>query len=57
MPLKIYRLRRWLAVFHVTPRDELEQALRARAKAAGASLSFERPYRDYAQYAVLRLLS
>jgi S-adenosylmethionine-diacylgycerolhomoserine-N-methlytransferase len=48
-------LRRWLALFHVTPRDELEQALRARAQAAGASLAFERPYRDYAQYAVLRL--
>ena len=48
-------LRRWLALFHVTPRDEMEQALRARAQAAGASLTFERPYRDYAQYAVLRL--
>jgi S-adenosylmethionine-diacylgycerolhomoserine-N-methlytransferase len=36
-------LRRWLALFHVTPRDELEQALRARAQAAGASLAFERP--------------
>jgi S-adenosylmethionine-diacylgycerolhomoserine-N-methlytransferase len=48
-------LRRWLALFHVTPRDEMEQALRARAQAAGASLAFERPYRDYAQYAVLRL--
>jgi len=48
-------LRRWLAVFHVTPRDDLEEALRARAQAARASLAFERPYRDYAQYAVLRL--
>jgi S-adenosylmethionine-diacylgycerolhomoserine-N-methlytransferase len=48
-------LRRWLALFHVTPRDEMEQALRACAQAAGASLTFERPYRDYAQYAVLRL--
>jgi S-adenosylmethionine-diacylgycerolhomoserine-N-methlytransferase len=48
-------LRRWLALFHVTPRDDLEQALRARAQAARASLAFERPYRDYAQYAVLRL--
>jgi S-adenosylmethionine-diacylgycerolhomoserine-N-methlytransferase len=48
-------LRRWLALFHVTPRDELEQALRTRAQAAGANLTFERPYRDYAQYAVLRL--
>jgi S-adenosylmethionine-diacylgycerolhomoserine-N-methlytransferase len=50
-------LRRWLALFHVTPRDDLEQALRARAQAARASLAFERPYRDYAQYAVLRLPS
>jgi S-adenosylmethionine-diacylgycerolhomoserine-N-methlytransferase len=50
-------LRRWLALFHVTPRDEMEEALRARAQAAGASLTFERPYRDYAQYAVLRLAS
>jgi S-adenosylmethionine-diacylgycerolhomoserine-N-methlytransferase len=48
-------LRRWLALFHVTPRDEMETVLRARAQAAGASLMFERPYRDYAQYAVLRL--
>jgi S-adenosylmethionine-diacylgycerolhomoserine-N-methlytransferase len=48
-------LRRWLALFHVTPRDDLEQALRRRAQAAEASLVFERPYRDYAQYAVLRL--
>jgi S-adenosylmethionine-diacylgycerolhomoserine-N-methlytransferase len=50
-------LRRWLALFHVTPRDELEQALRMRAQTARASLIFERPYRDYAQYAVLRLAS
>ena len=48
-------LRRWLVLFHVTPRDDLEQALRARAQGTGASLVFERPYRDYAQYAVLRL--
>jgi S-adenosylmethionine-diacylgycerolhomoserine-N-methlytransferase len=48
-------LRRWLAVFHVTPRDDLEAALRARAHARNALLIFARPYRDYAQYAVLRL--
>jgi len=47
-------LRRWLAAFHVTPCDDLEAALKARAAAAGASLAFERPYRGYAQYAVLR---
>jgi S-adenosylmethionine-diacylgycerolhomoserine-N-methlytransferase len=48
-------LRRWLAVFHVTPRDGLEAALRARAHARNALLIFARPYRDYAQYAVMRL--
>jgi S-adenosylmethionine-diacylgycerolhomoserine-N-methlytransferase len=48
-------LRRWLAVFHVTPRDDLEAALRARSHAHNARLIFARPYRDYAQYAVLRL--
>jgi S-adenosylmethionine-diacylgycerolhomoserine-N-methlytransferase len=48
-------LRRWLAVFHVTPRDGLEAALRERAHAHNALLIFARPYRDYAQYAVLRL--
>jgi S-adenosylmethionine-diacylgycerolhomoserine-N-methlytransferase len=48
-------LRRWLALFHVTPRDDLEATLRARAHARNAALIFARPYRDYAQYAVLRL--
>ena len=48
-------LRRWLAVFHVTPRDDLEEALKVRAHARNARLTFARPYRDYAQYAVLRL--
>ena len=48
-------LRRWLGMFHVTPRDEMERVLRARVEAAKADLIFERFYRDYAQYAVLRL--
>jgi S-adenosylmethionine-diacylgycerolhomoserine-N-methlytransferase len=47
-------LRRWLTLFHVTPCDELEAALKARAAAAGAALAFERPYRGYAQYATVR---
>ena len=47
-------LRRWLAMFHVAPCDDLEAILTARAAAAGASLVFERPYRGYAQYATLR---
>jgi S-adenosylmethionine-diacylgycerolhomoserine-N-methlytransferase len=46
-------LRRWLTLFHVTPRDDLESALRARASALGATLLFRRPYRGYAQTAVL----
>jgi S-adenosylmethionine-diacylgycerolhomoserine-N-methlytransferase len=44
----------WLGAFHVAPRDDLEAILTARAAAIGASLTFERPYRGYAQYAALR---
>jgi S-adenosylmethionine-diacylgycerolhomoserine-N-methlytransferase len=44
-------LRRWLALFHVSPRDRLEQWLNERAAQTGATLAVERPYRDYAQYA------
>ncbi len=46
-------LRRWLAMFDVSPRDDLEQALSAMAERSGAQLGFERPFRDYAQYGVL----
>jgi S-adenosylmethionine-diacylgycerolhomoserine-N-methlytransferase len=46
-------LLRWLALFHVTPRDELERVLSIMAETSGATLSFERPFRGYAQYAVL----
>ena len=45
---------RWLRAFHVAPRDELEAVLKARAEAGGATMTFARPYRGYAQYAVLR---
>ncbi|MDP1909383.1 MAG: class I SAM-dependent methyltransferase [Hyphomicrobium sp.] len=45
-------LRNWLAQFHVDPRDGLEAALAAFD--AGTLLTFERPYRGYAQYAVFR---
>lgn len=48
-------LRKWLALFHVHPRDEMEQALVALAGRVNARLSIERPYLGYAQYAVLRL--
>jgi len=46
-------LLRWLALFDVTPRDDLERVLREIADFSGASLGFERPFRGYAQYAVL----
>jgi S-adenosylmethionine-diacylgycerolhomoserine-N-methlytransferase len=44
---------RWLGAFHVTPRDDLEAVLKTRAAAAGATMTFARPYRGYAQYAVV----
>jgi S-adenosylmethionine-diacylgycerolhomoserine-N-methlytransferase len=50
-------LRRWLALFHVAPRDNLEGALMERARQLDAKLTIERPYRDYAQYARLTLPS
>jgi S-adenosylmethionine-diacylgycerolhomoserine-N-methlytransferase len=46
-------LSRWLALFDVTPRNDLERELSAMAGASGADLKFERPFRGYAQYAVL----
>jgi S-adenosylmethionine-diacylgycerolhomoserine-N-methlytransferase len=48
-------LLRWLAIFDVTPRDDLENVLAAMTKSSGADLAFERPFRGYAQYAVLTL--
>jgi S-adenosylmethionine-diacylgycerolhomoserine-N-methlytransferase len=47
-------LTRWLAMFDVTPRADLEHVLSAMADRANADLKFERPARGYAQYAVLR---
>jgi S-adenosylmethionine-diacylgycerolhomoserine-N-methlytransferase len=44
-------LRRWLTLFHVAPRDALEEWLARRAAETGAVLTFEKPYRTYAQYA------
>lgn len=47
-------LRRWLAAFHVAPRDGLQAAL------AGLPVEvrlFERPHRGYAQYAIGRRLT
>jgi S-adenosylmethionine-diacylgycerolhomoserine-N-methlytransferase len=48
-------LQRWLKLFHVTPRDDLEVQLRTLADYHGAELHFARPFRGYAQYAVLRM--
>ena len=48
-------LQRWLALFDVTPRDDLERELSAMADTTGANLKFERPFRGYAQCAVLTL--
>lgn len=48
-------LRRWLEAFHVTPRDGLERWLTTCARRTGAMLTVNRPYRDYAQHAVLRI--
>jgi|SRR5665213_455242 len=46
-------LLRWLALFHVTPRDDLERVLSELAERSGAHLALERPFRGYAQYAVV----
>jgi len=54
-PIARILLRRWLAMFDVVPRDDLEQELSALADRSGASLRFERPFRGYAQYGVLTL--
>jgi S-adenosylmethionine-diacylgycerolhomoserine-N-methlytransferase len=48
-------LKRWLSMFDVAPRDDLEAELLAIAETCGADLRFERPFRGYAQYAVLTL--
>jgi S-adenosylmethionine-diacylgycerolhomoserine-N-methlytransferase len=50
-------LLRWLALFDVTPRDDLEHVLSTKAGTCGADLTFERPFRGYAQYAVLTVPS
>jgi S-adenosylmethionine-diacylgycerolhomoserine-N-methlytransferase len=46
-------LRAWLARFHVTPRDDLEATLTALCTREGATLTFERPFRGYAQAATV----
>lgn len=48
-------LRRWIGMFHVTPRDTLAAELRWLAGAHKATLTIAQPYRGYAQHAILRL--
>lgn len=48
-------LKRWLALFGVTPRVDLERELSVMVKISNADLKFERPFRGYTQYAVLTL--
>lgn len=48
-------LTKWLKRFHVTPRMDLEIQLRTLAELHAGNLHFTRPYRGYAQYAVMRL--
>lgn len=47
-------LGRWLAKFEVTPRLELEAELAICADCLGATMTFARPYRGYAQTAIVR---
>jgi S-adenosylmethionine-diacylgycerolhomoserine-N-methlytransferase len=48
-------LLRWLGIFDVAPRADLEQVLSGMAQASGADIKFQRPFRGYAQYAVMSL--
>ena len=56
-PLFRTGLRTWLAMFHVTPCDQLERELTLLGLRAGALTAIERPFRGYAQYAICRRLS
>jgi S-adenosylmethionine-diacylgycerolhomoserine-N-methlytransferase len=46
-------LHRWLKLFDVTPRAELEDELKALARNRGRQFRFERPFRGYAQLATV----
>lgn len=50
-PFKVVLLR-WLGLFHVSPREDLPQAVRAMAEAVGADCRLGAPYRGYAVHAV-----
>ncbi len=56
-PLFRAGLRRWLAHFHVRPRDGLEAEFDLLSGRAGTLMHFERPYGGYAQYAAFRRLA
>lgn len=43
----------WLQLFHVTPRADLEDALKALAQKSGRQLRFERPFGGYAQLGMI----
>lgn len=43
----------WLARFHVTPRNDLQEKMQALATAQGGDLRFQHLYRDYARYGVM----
>jgi len=46
---------KWLELFHVSPRADMQDVLAAAAKNAGATLTFTPLYRGYAWYGVLEL--
>ena len=46
---------RWLKLFHVSPRADIRNELARLAKAIGASIHFEAPYRGYAWLAKIKL--
>lgn len=50
-------LARWLALFHVAPREDLPMVMRALARAAGAECRVGTPYRGYAVHAVAEMPS
>ena len=50
-----YGLRRWLAAFHVSPRDTLREVLESECRKRGAKLCFDSRFRGYAVHAVLTL--
>ncbi len=53
-PAAKWALRRWLAHYNVTPRDDLEPIAREMAGRHNLALSFEETPRGYSAYAVLR---